>query len=342
MRRVFLLLIVGITVVTLAWYLAALSGHVSVSVGRYDIETSVPVALLAAVLLALLFGLVLRVVFGIGLIPGLAGRWRRNRRLRLGQQALNRVLVALAAGDPADARKQAQRARRLLGDTPQTLQLLAESGRLDGREDLAQEAFTALTQIPDGAFLGYRGLLRQAIDQRDWTAAIALARQAEKAHPGTPWLRQQRAELALQTDNWIEALDLIGADPRRVVYRIAAAAVEQDPKRALDYARQAWKEDPGFAPATVAYASRLRAAGQESRARSAIVDAWARAPHPDLAALLLAPETTKLARLQAAKRLTEHNPAHAESRLLIAQTALDADVTGEARMQLQAAQQAGV
>lgn len=342
MRRVLTALFAGIVVVTIAWYVAGITGQVSVTVGAYDIQTSVPVAILAGVIALFALMIALRILVGIWLIPGSTARWRRHQRMRVGQRSLNRVLVALAAGDQATARKQAQKARRLLGETPQTLLLVAEAGRLDGREDVAEEAFRALTQQPEGAFLGYRGLIRQAIDRADWKEATALARKAEQAHPGTPWLRRQRAELALQTDNWADALELIGSDPRRVVYYIAAADAEASPKRALEYARQAWKEDPGFAPAVAAYVRRLRMAGQESKAKSVLAEAWTKAPHPDLAELALAPDLDKLARLQAAKRLAERNPTHPESRLLVAHAALDAGVTGEARTQIEAARAAGV
>jgi HemY protein len=342
MTRIFIALITGIVVVAAAWYLAGISGQVSVTVGSWDIQTSVPIAVLALLLAMVLVILVLRLLVGIWLIPGGTARWRRRRRIQAGQRTLNRSLVALAAGERVEARKLVHRARRLLGDNPQTLLLVAEAGRADGREDEAEAAFRALTLQPEGAFLGYRGLLRQAIDRRDWAEATKLARQAEMAHPGGLWIRQQRAELALQTDNWAGALELIGSDPRRVVYYIAAADAEAQPKRALEFSRLAWKEDPTFPPAVIAYARRLRMAGQEKKARAALVEAWSRAPHPDIAELVLAPEVDKAARLQGAKRLAEANPTHPESRLLVAQAALDVGMLSEARTQLEAARAHGV
>ena len=167
--------------------------------------------------------------------------------------------------------------------------LVAEAGRLSGREDEAEEAFQKLAKRKDARFLGLRGLLRQAVDRRDWPEALVIAKQAEAAHPGTVWLRQQRGELALQTENWAEALELIGPDPRRPTYYVAAADAEPDPHRALSFAKQAWKQDPAFPPAALAYASRLRAAGSEKRAQACIADAWKRTPHPDLAAFALQP-----------------------------------------------------
>lgn len=342
MARLLLGLIVAVVVIAASWFLAGVQGHVAVTFGTWSLDTSVAIAALGLLLLVVALVIVLRLLVGVWMIPGSTGRWRRQQRARVGQRALNRTLLALAAGDARAARTNAQKARRLLGETPQALLLVAEAARMSGREDDAEEAFRSLTKQRDGKFLGYRGLLRQAIDRRDWAEAQTIARDAERANPGTPWLRQQRAELALQSDNWADALELVGPDPRRSVYYIAAADAETDPKRALNYAREAWKEDPAFPPAALAYARRLRQTGHESRARSAIVDAWAKTPHPDLADFLLAVETDKLARLQAAKRLVERNPASPESRLLIAKTALEAGVPAEARAQLDLARSEGL
>jgi HemY protein len=342
MLKVVLFLVAAIIIVVVAWTLAGIPGHVTAAIGGVTLETSAPVAILLLVALVLAILIILRLLRGLVTIPGRGAGWRRNRRLLLGQRAVTRVLVAMAAGEQGDARKEARRARRLLGDSPQTLLLVAEAGRLSGREDEAEEAFRALTRQREASFLGLRGLLRQAVDRRDWSQALVIAKQAEAAHPGTVWLRQQRAELALQTENWAEALELIGPDPRRPTYYVAAADAEADSYRALNFAKQAWKQDPAFPPAALAYATRLRAAGNEKRAQACIASAWKQAPHPDLAAFALAKEQDKLARVQAAKRLAAVNPGNVESRLLLARVALDAGLTAEARHEVDLVQSEGI
>jgi HemY protein len=341
MLKVLAFLAAGAVIVALAWGLAGVPGHFAASIGQFTIETSTPFAVLLLVALVLAIMLLLRILRALMGIPRTSAGWRRRHRLALGQKSITRVLVALAAGEQVAARKEARRARYLLGDSPQTLLLVAEANRLSGREEEAEEAFRALARQPDAKFLGLRGLLRQAVDRRDWPEALVLAKQAEAAHPGTLWLRQQRAELALQTENWSEALELVGPDARRPGYYVAAADAEPDQARALSFARQAWKLDPAFAPAALAYASRLRATGNEKRARACVADAWRHAPHPDLADFALALEPDKLARARAAKLLVAGNPAHLESRILLAQVALDAGLTGEARHQIEAAQADG-
>jgi HemY protein len=342
MLKVILFVFAGCVIVAVAWLLAGIPGHVVASVGAFTVETSTPVAILLLALLVVAILVLSRTLRALLGIPRSGAGWRRRHRLALGEKAVTRVLVALAAGEQGAARKEARRARGLLGESPQTLLLVAEAGRMSGREDEAEEAFRALAKDKDARFLGLRGLLRQAVDRRDWSEALVIAKQAESAHPGTVWLRQQRAELALQTENWAEALELIGTDPRRPAYYIAAADAETDPSRALSFAKQAWKQDPAFPPAVLAYATRLRATGYEKRAQSCVAEAWKRLPHPDLAAFALAPESDKLARARAAKRLADRNPTHAESHLLLARVALDAGLTGEARHQIEIAEANGV
>ena len=342
MLKVLLFLLAGVLIITAAWFLASVPGHVVASFGTTTFETSAPFAILMLVVLVVVVMIALQLLRGLFAIPRASFDWSRRRRHAVGERSVTRLLIALAAGDQTAARKQARRAVTLLGTSPQNLLLAAEASRLAGREDEAEEAFRALANTKDAQFLGLRGLLRQAVDRRDWTEALAIANQAEAAYPGTLWLRQQRAELALQTENWAEALELVGSDPRRPTYYIAAAEAELDPARALSFAKEAWKQDPAFPPAAIAYASRLRAMDFERRAQSCIARAWRRSPHPDLASFMLATEPDKFTRVQTVKRLIARNPTHPESRLLLARVALDAGLTAEARQQIETARNEGL
>lgn len=342
MFRIILFLCAAALVVAAAWFFAGIPGHVVASFGNLTLDTTPAVAVLVVVVAVVVILLIWRLLTAILGIPGSGLRWRRRHRLAVGDRAVTRLLIALAAGEKDVARKEARRARALIGDSPQTLLLAAEASRLAGREDEAEATFRALAEHKEARFLGLRGLLRQAVDRGDIAEAAALAKQAETAHPGTVWLRQQRAELALQTDNWAEALDLIGQDARRPVYAVAAANAASDPSRALAFAKQAWKQDPAFPPAAIAYATRLRTAGKEKRALACVSDSWKRTPHPDLAAFALAPQTDKLARVQASQRLISANPANPESRYLLARESFDAGLVGEARNQIEAALREGV
>ena len=272
--------------------------------------------------------------------PGRVRARRAERRRAEGDAAVTRALVALAAGTAEAARLEVRKARAALGDTPQTLLLTAEAERLAGREDAAEEAFRALASREDSRFLGLRGLLRQAMARGDWDAALALAREAEAAQPGAAWLREERAQLALRTRDWREALALAPPETPRAGLALAAAEQEPEPERAAELERQAFQADPAFAPAAIAHARRLREGGSPRRARAVLEEAWAASPHPDLAVPTW-PTSRTLMRVKAAETLVRRNPDHAESRLLLARTALDAGLTGRARGVLEALAQSG-
>ncbi|HVB68347.1 MAG TPA: heme biosynthesis HemY N-terminal domain-containing protein [Acetobacteraceae bacterium] len=342
MRRVLAILLVVAVVLTAAWYVAGLPGTVTARIGATTIEASTAVAAFAAAVLFLLLHVLLRLLVGLWYLPRRVRVWRGARHRRLGETAATSAMVALAAGEAGDARHHAAHARRLLGETAQTLLLSAQAARLAGRPEEAEAALQALTRRPETAFLGFRGLLRRATERGDWDTAARLAQAAEAAHPGAVWLRGERTRLAVRAGRWEEALALTDADAPKAALGVGAAEAATDPARARMLAQRAWKDDPALAPAALAYATRLRAAGRERRAQAVIRRSWALAPHPDLADFALAPTTDKLARMQAAQRLAAARPDHPEAHMLLARAALAAGLFGEARRHAEAAVQTGL
>src|SRR5690348_13490978 len=178
MRRVLaVLLLVGL-VLLVAWTLAGLPGHVSARIGTLAIDAATPVAALGLLLAFVLLYALFRLLGALVRLPRTLRTRREARRRRQGDLAVTRTLVALAADDKGGARREAGRARRLLGDSPQTLLLAAEAARLAGRTGEAEAALRALVERKDAALLGLRGLLRDAVGREDWAEAAALARQA--------------------------------------------------------------------------------------------------------------------------------------------------------------------
>jgi HemY protein len=342
MFRVFRWVLVAVVAIGAAWLLAGLPGSLSVSLSGWTVQAPTALALVALALVVLLIMAVLRLLGWVLFTPRRLGVWRARRRREAGDVAVTRTLVALAAGEDGSARRESARARALLGDTPQTLLLAAEAGRLAKREDEATALYQTLAKRPEAAVLGLRGLFRQAMNRAAWEEAAAIARRAEDVHPGGVWLREERAELAVRTGNWGQALRLAAPGAPRAAFATAASDAETDATEALRLARQAWRDNPGFAPAALAYARRLRAAGREAKVRQVIREAWRANPVPDLAAFALDPIADKVARRREAERLTSDNPNHPESLLLRARLALDAGLTGEARRHLDAARSGGL
>jgi HemY protein len=335
-------LILAAVLVAIAFGLGALPGEIGATFGTWTVQAPLPLVLVAGVVLFIIIYILLRLFALLVSTPGRFGRRRTAGQIRKGDRAVVRAFAALAAADPRAAQREAQRAKRLLPNAPMALLVSAEAARLAGNTDESEGNYRALAEQPDAAFLGLRGLMRQALDAGDWTLAADLARRAELAHPGAAWLRTERARLALRTGSWAEALALSGPEAPRAVMATAAAEAATDPIQALRLAKDAFAADPKLAPAALAYASRLRAGREARKAENVIQKAWAASPHPDLATFYLEPVTDPLERVREAERLAGFNKASAESYFLLAQVNLAAMLTGEARRHAQAALAAGL
>ena len=184
MRTVIGLMFLTAVVIAGAWWLQHLVGAVSITVGTAVFQAPLSVAILGVAVFAVaLYALYRLADFLLGLGHVVRRRGARGSRRR-GEQAITNVLVALAAREGGDAKREAAKARRLLGDTPQTLLLAAYAGSVSGDEASATDAFEKLSQRKDAAFLGLRGLLGQAVAREDWARANELAKQAQALNMG--------------------------------------------------------------------------------------------------------------------------------------------------------------
>jgi HemY protein len=341
MRHVLALLLVSALVLAGAWWMQHLQGTVAVHLGSYDIDAPISVAVFEQLVFAAVIYGIYRVIDAVvGLRYKMRGVSTRGARRR-GEQALTQTLVALAAREGNAAKQAITRARQYLGDTPHVLLLAASAGTMANDTGLATEAFEKLAAHRDGAFLGLRGLLSQAVAREDWLRASELARQAEKTHPSA-WLRAERTGTAGSTGDWQEALLLNRDAAPQAALEAAAADVSSDPVQALKLARDAFKRDPGLPAAALAFARRLREAGKEKAAQDALRKAWARTPHPDLATMALAPAPDRLVRLKTAESLVHDAAESAESHFLLARLSLEAGQQAAAQRHLDAAERAGL
>ncbi|NWG47185.1 MAG: hypothetical protein HXY25_11650, partial [Alphaproteobacteria bacterium] len=95
-------------------------------------------------------------------------------------------------------------------------------------------------------------------------------------------------------------------------------------KEAQHLAAEAHALEPGFVPGSIELAEALAGLGRAGRAGEVVLESWARAPHPRLAALYagLRPGEPIDRRIDRFAALFEANPAHPESRLHFAELAL--------------------
>jgi HemY protein len=352
-RAVLVFVALALAAAAAAW-LADNPGAVTILWRGWRVDTSFAALATAAALVALVAAAIVRL--WASLVHGLrlSRRARAESRRRRGYRALTQGLVAVAAGDAEEARRQARRANALLGEPPLAKLLSAQAAQLEGDSAAARAYFADMLEDRETAFLGLRGLITQALRDDDMDAATAFAEKAYKLRPKTPWVARTLAELQVHRGEWREAArtlkratrhQALDADEGRRKQAAALfgqsleAEIQGQPAEALKLMRKAHKLAPGLAPATARLAELMAATGQEGRAERLLARAWAEGPHPDLAKAYrgLRAGEEPLARVRRLGKLAEGNPEHEESRVALAQAALAADLWGEARRHLEAA-----
>jgi HemY protein len=353
MRVIFALVAIAILVAA-AVFFADNPGQVEIVWRGWQVESSVGVLVAAAIIAAVAVKLLLWLLSRIFGSPRAVLRWRRERRRRNGYRALTRGMVAVAAGDPEEARRYARRADALLAEPPLTLLLSAQAAQLGGDETAAKRFFTTMLDRPETEFLGLRGLLNQAMRDGDRTTARRLAGRAAELSPKTNWPVLSLFDLEVRDERWEAARDSLA---QAVKYRIVAPAIARhhrgvilfqlslaaltkgDRHRALALAAEAQGRAPDLAPVAAHRARLLLEDRRIARAAKAVARAWQTAPHPLLAQVYGAiwESDTPLARVARFERLAARNPGARESHIALAEAALAAQLWGEARRHLERA-----
>jgi HemY protein len=355
MRILIYILVVAVLVGVAVWF-ANNPGAVMIEWQGYRIETSIGILALAIFLFSALVAVLYAVWCWLLRRPREWSWQRQQGRQNSGLQALADGLVAIAAGDAIEARKQTVRAGTLLDHAPMTLLLEAQTAQLAGDDPAARETFVKMLKIPETEFLGLRGLITDALRINDDTRALGYARRAYALKPGTPWVLDTMISLHSRAGDWREAQRLVeesqkakrksGSSGNRqqaalLTERARVALHSGQLADAFSQARKANGLDPGLVPAAEMVARMVAEDGRFRRARKALERSWAVAPHPVLMDAYLefggetrAPEE----RFKAVKKIVKSALEHPESRLALTEAALDAKLWGEARIQLESLQ----
>lgn len=215
--RLAVLFLFILAVAALASWLAAQPGHAQVEwLGwRFEMPTSLAVALVIIFALGMVF--FDRLYRLIKSLPSWLDRSVQKRRDLAGHKALTLGLMAVSAGEPAEAKRQAARARRLL-DAPQLTNLLAaQASALAGDHQAARRYFTSLIAEDDSAFLGHIGMMRLALDDDAPDAALASARKALALRPKSTLAAAHIVQLEAARHDWqaaLPALDVLASQRR--------------------------------------------------------------------------------------------------------------------------------
>jgi HemY protein len=349
MRAVLYLVLVGIAIAVSVWF-ANNPGDVTILWRGWRVDTSV--GILLAFMVAIVF-----VLFGIGKVIGMVrgsinifAATRRNRRLKQGFAALGHGFAAVAAEQPAQARKFAKEAATLLDDNIATRVLAAQTAALNNDGQGLRAESIHLLDKTETELAALRALTSRALSDGDFAGAQNYAKRAMARKDAPKWALEMLLDAHIAAARWSDALaaidtklarDHFGADGQRRIKsecltRLAedalghgdAAAAEQHGRNAI--------EAGGDERAVIAFSRALMLQTKTKKAMAQIEKIWSAAPSDALYRAYTAALSGESALEQArhVERLAASNADHPESRLAVARASVKAQLWGQARNRL--------
>ncbi len=350
LRALGFLLVVATISALMAW-LADHPGTILAEWQGFRIETSVAFLIVLLTIIVILSAFIYHILHTIRHIPLQLSGLLHVRRQQKGYKALTRGMVAIAAGDANEARRQEKQVQILLNEPPLTMLLSAQTAQLNGDETAAEQFFQAMTEQSETEFLGVRGLLNQALNRNDKLAALALAMRAYRIRPNSDRVANQLFNLQVLNGQWLNAqitnyeqvksrlIDKNTGRRRKALLTLQQgleAAESNNPKSASKYFKDSYNSDPNFIPAILNYTENLIEQKRDEAAIKIIKKTWRTQPHPDL--ILPYWQGSKaqdgLVIMKTTEMLALENPDHPESFIALVRAAMEAQLWGEARKHL--------
>lgn len=345
-RIILFLFLVGVVALGAA-VIADQAGDVTLSWNAWRIDTSLPVLVLALLIVVCAAMLVWAIIRSFLRAPERLRKLRRDRRQAKGRNAITQGLIAIGTGDHFAARRHADVAKRLANQDPLAMLLHAQTAQLHGDSEGAQRAFHAMAERKDTRLLGLRGLFVEAQRRDDAYSAVALAEEALKVAPASAWASHAVLGFRCSKGDWDGALRILEnnlaaglIDPapykrqRGVLLTARALDLEtSDRDKSRASVMEAVKLAPTLVPAATLAAKFLSENNQTRRAMQVIEAAWVAQPHPDLADAYAHVRLgdSALNRLSRVEKLAAKVPGHIEGALAVARAAIDAKEFARAR-----------
>ncbi len=351
MIRLAFYIAVALVIGIFAFWLAAHPGQVVVEAFGLEIRTSAAASLVLLLLLTFALAFSWRGLAWLIELPTQLRKGRAQSRRDKGYDALEMAVIAAASGDAQGAVKNAERVKMLLDRPALSGLLAARAAEAAGDIAGAERQYQILLEDKRTALAARRGLVRAALERRDYRAAIGESMAAFDAEPGAKWAFEALFDAQIAARDWAGAITSLSrgekrghivslAAKRRRAVLLAAessgAEARGDEDEARRLAEKAVIAAPGFAPGAALAARLLVAAGKSWRAAGLLEDAWAAKPHPALALAYrdLKEDEREKSRAKRLRGFADLNPEHRESRILNAEIALDENDTQTARMAL--------
>jgi len=274
----------------------------------------------------------------------------RNREKR-GYDALSEGMMALASGEGRAAMAKAAKAERYLKRPELTNLISAQAAEMVGDKKKAEEVYKRLLLDDKTRFVGVRGIMKQKLEAGDTDTALLLAKKAFAIKPKHVETQDTLLRLQANSEDWGGARKTLSAKLRhgslpRDVHRRRDAVLALSEARddmingnvakAREASIEANRLSPDLVPAAAMAARMYIEAGKTRNAVRILKKAWDMNPHPDLAVAFaeISPDETPAERVKRFKALTKLKPAHAQTKMLLAELHIAANDFPAARTAL--------
>lgn len=314
----------------------------------YLIETSAArLAIVFIILLAILL-IIIRFFVWLRNSPKRLFEHMKSKSERQAYKDVMQGFSSLAAGDLARARKYADKASKALPDQALTELLQSQVAALAGEKNKADEYYKLLSNREESSFIGYRGLLSNAISNNQLDKALETADELLRKYPKSVWLNESLIDLGFRTSSWdklerylkkSEANKVLSKEElaeKFAIYYYMKAKIAESENRHEDaewLVERSLKYMPEFTPSAIFQSQLYIKKNEFKKARNVIEDSWKDAPHPLLGsdyekALQSLGEKSKAKKI---RKLYEAAPDDVDSVLVYAKALLDEGDKDEAR-----------
>ena len=348
-------LLLAVIALSAAW-LSNNPGIVRIQWIGYEIETSVAVVLVCALIVyAVFYGLLAKPVL---LLKSKLSYWTGGdkRAQKLAQGKINREvnrytllgdgLTAIAAGDAETARYLQKSIAKAFADNPEkTLVFKAQLAECENNFSEALHFYEELAADPKTRLLGLRGQIRLYRMTGEPRKALALCEPLLADKKPYRWVLSDAFGLQTEEHKWTDALKTLdkayglGVVDRKTFKRVKASVLLESAKDQTDDAErtklifEAENTDETLAPAVLAAATVQARDGAPKKALSKLKRLWKTAPAwpvYEKYALLLT-DTAPAAVLKAARELTAENERADINDLVLADASIKAGLPEQAK-----------
>ena len=348
--KIFIAVLVLLAIVAGAFWLDENPGNVEMTWMGYRIAASASVMVGGLTIVGLVVMLVTMLIAGISGMFRSYGLKRSLAKQEEGIDAVTRAMVLLATGDHKSAVKYVERSARRLGTSPIVNMVRASIASREGDQKKMILNLERMLSAPSTQPLAAMALAADAKATGELEKAASYIEQADKEGTMERGTALVLLDIYHRQKRWPEAESLLARMQRKkvltkeeghrfraILHYLQAGGVAEIADPSALHLKMAYKENPGFIPATNLLARQLF--GKQRQALSVIKRGWKTSPHPELAKtfFLLMQNASPRAITLSAKAIAAKSPSHIESMLLLAEAATRTKEWEQARTHLLAA-----